>query len=108
MVDCRSTKVVDLSTSIDPAVKTVLLYLLDRGAITILEAAELGCVSHQAVRKWVRRRRWNMDAKRKGHVTALFRRTLTGRKANSKEALRKDAREASEAWEWRHGREDPR
>lgn len=77
--------------------------LLKSGAISVTEAAELGSVSRQAVRKWTDAAGWNMSNRRRAHVARIFARALDADRKPSKAELRRQAQEAKEMWDWRNG-----
>ena len=81
--------------------------MLKKGMISVPQAARLGCVSRQAVHGWVTKAGWDMQQRSDAFAAREFARlmgTNIGR-VKSKAELRRDADEASQAWEWRHGQD---
>ncbi len=94
-------------TSIEPAVKRAIMALLKRGAISVQQAADLACVSRQAINLWVVKEGWDMKLRQDAFAAREFAK-LMGTNLNrqkSKRELRQDAEAAQEMWEWRNAQD---
>ena len=91
-----------MASSIEPAVKRVLMSLLKRGSITARQAAMIGGVSRQAVEQWVEREGWDLKARQDAFAVREFTAAMNGgRRVRSKRELKPEAKTATDMWEWR-------
>ena len=88
----------------DATVKHVLMAMLQDGEITIVEAAAIGCVSRQAVHRWIVAA--HVEHARERHIATRFRQRITGAKPPTKAELRRQAKRAKVAWDWRREGDD--